>query len=156
MTTRYTHFSLAVLLTLTSGPVFAEHEGPDAHAHHKTQTITLDTRDVRPASTTMEHGDVLSFVNYSTNPMRVTFTEPKDLEAKIRCGLVRDAKAKGTPAAPWALFVWNDGKLVANVPPGQFASVCALAPGQYAFTSETVGQQRPSGVLPAKGQIEVK
>jgi len=156
MTTRYTHFSLAVLLTLTSGPVFAEHEGPDAHAHHKTQTITLDTRDVRPASTTMEHGDVLSFVNYSTNPMRVTFTEPKDLEAKIRCGLVRDAKAKGTPAAPWALFVWNDGKLVANVPPGQFASVCALAPGQYAVTSETVGQQPQSGVLPAKGQIEVK
>src|SRR6185436_11670710 len=156
MTTRCIHFSLAVLLTLASGPVFAEHEGPDAHAHHKTQTITLDTKDVRPANTTMDHDDVLSFVNYSTHPMRVTFTEPKDVETKIRCGLVRDAKAKGAPAAPWALFVWNDGKLVANVPPGQFASVCALAPGQYAFTSETVGQQRPSGVLPAKGQIEVK
>ena len=156
MTTRCIPFSLAVLLMLASGSVLAEHESPDAHGHHKTQTITLDTQDVRPASTTMDRGDVLSFVNYSTSPMRVTFTEPKDLEAKIRCGLVRDAKAKGTPAAPWALFVWTDGKLVANVPPGQFASVCALEPGQYAFTSETVGQQPQSGVLPAKGQIEVK
>ena len=156
MTTRCIRFSLAMCLTLASGPVFAEHESPDAHARHETQTITLDTQDVRPASTTMDHGDVLSFVNYSAHPMRVTFTDPSDLATKIRCGLVRDAKAKGAPSAPWALFTWNDGKLVANVPPGQFASVCALAPGQYAFTSETVGHKPPSGVLPAKGQIEVK
>lgn len=155
MTTRYIPFSLALLLTFAHGPALAEHEGPEAHSHAATHTITLDHSDVRPSSTEIAHGDVVSFLNYSTKPIHLTFTEPKDLETKIRCGLVRDAKAKGTPAAPWALFTWTDGKLVADVPPGQFASVCAFAPGQYSFTAETAGY-KDSGTLPAKGNIEVK
>ena len=105
------------------------------------------------------HGDVLAFENRSTHAMHVEFTEPKDLIDKIRCGAVRDAKDKGTPTAPWALFTWDGGKLSANVPPGQFASVCSLAAGHYAFTANGIGNDpggKQSGVLPAKGQIDVK
>src|SRR5258706_12648 len=161
MTTAPIRLLLALALALAATPVLAEHEGPDAHAHGATKTIPLDGHDVRPATTEMGHGDVISFVNYSTHPVQVTFIEPQDLEKRIRCGLVRDAKDNGTPAAPWALFTWTDGKLVGNVPPGQFASVCSLEPGSYAFTAEIIGQRgagggERGGIVPTKGQIQGK
>ena len=160
MTTRSIICSLILLPALASGPALAEHEGPDKHSHGATKTIVLDTTDIRPAALEMQHGDVISFINYSTDPIHLEFTEPKGMADKIRCGLVRDAKAKGSPSAPWALFTWNDGNLAADVPPGQFASVCSLEPGHYAYTAQRVGHAagagNPSGVLPAKGQIEVK
>ena len=45
-----------------------------------------------------------------------------------------------------------------DVPPGQFASVCSLAAGHYAFTANGIGNDpgTQSGVLPSKGQIDVK
>src|SRR5262249_52631573 len=103
--------------------------------------------------------DILAFVNYSTHPVEVTFTEPSDLEKKIRCGLVHGTE-KNAPSAPWALFTWKDGKLVGTLPPGKFASVCSLEPGSYAYTATIIGlgqrARDPGSVLPAKGQIEVK
>ena len=160
MTTSPIRLFLALLLALASRPALAEHEGPDAHSHGATQTITLDGNDIRPSNTTINHGDIISFVNYSTHPVQVTFTEPADLEQKIRCGLVHGAKTKDAPSAPWALFTWTDGKLVGNVPPGRFASVCSLEPGTYSFTAQIVGQSTRAAdhasILASKGQIEVK
>ena len=148
---------LALALTLAVAPLaLAEHEALEAHARGTTKTVTLDNQDVHPSSLQMQHGDVISFLNYSTHPVRVTFTDPKDLEKRIRCGLVHAAKT--APAAPWALFTWEDGKLVGNVPPGQFASVCSLEPGAYSFTAEIIGVKTSEGssLLPHKGNIEVK
>ena len=145
--------TLALLVALGAAPALAEHEAADAHAKGTTQTIILDGTDVRPSTTTMSHTDVISFLNYSTHPVQVTFTEPADLEKKIRCGLVH-GKEKGAPAAPWALFTWQDGKLVGNVPPGRFASVCSLEPGTYTFVATIVGHGSRSEV--PKGQIVVK
>src|SRR5262249_56425600 len=130
--------------------------GPADHAKHNSRTITLDGNDVRPTSTRMDHSDVLTFVNYSTHPVRVTFTEPADLKNRIRCGLVR-GQEKDAPAAPWALFSWENDKLTATVPPGQFASVCALEHGSYAFTVDPVTASAQGagtrGRLPPHGQI---
>ena len=150
--------TLALLLALASAPALAEHEGPGAHAHGPKKTITLDNDDIRPSSLEMDHSDIVTFENQSTHPMRVVFTEPKDLIDKIRCSAIRNAKDGGTPSAPWALFVWNDGKLAADVPPGQFASICSLAAGHYAFTADSIGNDpgSQSGVLSEKGQIDVK
>jgi hypothetical protein len=150
--------TLALLLALASAPALAEHEDGKAHDHGPKKTIVLDNNDIRPSSLAMDHGDILAFENHSTHPMRVQFTEPKDLIDKVRCGAIRNAKDKGTPSAPWALFLWNDGKLAADVPPGQFASVCSLAAGHYAFTANGIGNDpgTQSGVLPSKGQIDVK
>ena len=151
-------FTLALLLALTSAPALAEHEDGKAHDHGPKKTIILDNDDIRPSSLEMAAGDVLSFTNQSTQPMRVVFTDPKDLVDKVRCGAIRNAKDKGTPSAPWALFMWNDGKLSADVPPGQFASVCSLTAGHYAFTATGIGNDpgSQSGVLPSKGTIDVK
>jgi hypothetical protein len=150
--------TLALLLALASAPALAEHEGPGAHAHGPKKTIILDNEDIRPSSLEMDHSDIVTFENQSTMPMRVVFIEPKDLIDKVRCGAIRSAKDKGTPSAPWALFVWNDGKLTADVPPGQFASVCSLAAGHYAFTAVNIGNDpgSSSGTLPDKGTIDVK
>jgi|SRR5262245_29215544 len=148
----------ALLLACTGAPVLAETEGPSDHAKHNSRTITLDGNDVRPPQTRMDHADVLMFANYSTHPVRVTFTDPADLKSRIRCGLVR-GRERDAPAAPWALFTWENDKLVATVPPGQFASVCALEPGSYAFTVASVSASAQGagtrGLLPAKGQIVV-
>jgi hypothetical protein len=150
--------TLALLLALASAPALAEHEDGKAHDHGPKKTIILDNEDIRPSSLEMAYGDILAFQNQSTQPMRVVFTDPKDLIDKVRCSSVRNAKDKGTPSAPWALFMWNDGKLSADVPPGQFASVCSLAAGHYAFTATGIGNDpgSQSGVLPSKGTIDVK
>jgi hypothetical protein len=149
--------TLALLLALTSAPALAEHEGPKAHDHGPKKTIVLDNEDIRPSALEMAHGDVLTFENHSTHPMHVEFTDPKDLIDKIRCGAIRDAKDKSAPSAPWALFTWNHGKLSADVPPGQFASVCSLAAGHYTFTADDIGNDaQRQGTLPSKGQINVK
>src|SRR5262245_40454305 len=118
--------ALAALLMLSTVPAWADHEGPEGHAHATTQTVVFDGKEVRPSTTSMSHEDAAAFLNYSMHPVRITFTDP-GIEKRIRCGMVH-AKGK-TPSAPWALFTWNDGKLVGNVPPGQFASVCSFDPG---------------------------
>ncbi len=159
MTTAPIRLSLAILVALAAAPAFAEHEAPEAHAKGTTQTVILDGTDIRPSTTQMSHADVISFVNYSTHPVQVTFTEPGDLEKKIRCGLVRGSQ-KTPPSAPWALFTWRNGKLTGNVPPGQFASVCSLEPGSYTFTATRIGHRTgtpaPGSVLTSKGQLIVK
>jgi len=158
MTIRSTCFTLAFLLAL--GVVPAGAEGEDDHSKHDTATVTLDGNDVRPSTLTMKQSDVLAFVNYSTHPVTVTFTDPADIAQKIRCGLVKGQEHKGAATAPWALFSWQNGKLTGTLPPGRFASVCSLDPGSYAFTATIIGQSARSsdrsGVLPVKGQVEVK
>ena len=146
--------------TFASRPVLAEHEGPEAHAKGTTKTVVLDGNDVRPADLEMAHGDVIAFVNYSTQPIQLTFIEPKDLSSKIRCGLVRERQGEGRTRRPVGALPVAGRQALANVPPGQFASVCAFAPGHYAFTAETVGHKVSATaggtVLAAKGQIEVR
>ena len=149
----------ALLLVLDRTPALAAEEGLGAHSKHNIQTITLDGDDVRPSQASLDHGDVLAFANYSARPVRVIFTEPADLKDKVRCGLL-PGKEKHAPSAPWALFTWENDKLSATVPPGQFASVCSLEPGSYTFTATSIetaaAQGGPGARLPGKGQIVVK
>jgi hypothetical protein len=146
-------------LTLALG-VGTPAQGEDlrAHAQAMTHTVILDTQDVRPSTTTMGAGDSLAFENYALAPIRITFTEPADLRERIRCGLVKQREAEKAQA-PWQLFAWSDGKLVATIPPGRFASVCSLREGTYTFLATRVGVQArdaAAGGLPPKGEVIVK
>lgn len=159
MTTRLARFATAFTLVLAAASVAVGAETAMQHEHAGTATITLDTADLRPETLTMNHDERIQFVNSSTHPYHITFIDPPDLAQRIRCGLIR-SDTKTRPAAPWALFIWQNGRLVADVPPGQFASVCSLEPGTYAFTAERIGHRAPSGdtatTLPLKGRLEVK
>jgi plastocyanin len=157
MTTRTARIVFALLIA-AGMPARAEHEGPGEHAKHATHTITLDGIDVRPSAVTMDHGDVVGFENYSTHPVQVTFTDPADLQSKIRCGLVHGTA--GAPPEPWSVFTWKNGKLTGNIPPGRFASVCSLEPGTYSYTATIISSGARGGGTPGtlepKGQIVVK
>jgi len=158
MTIRTLWLSLGLALALGGSTGLAAEEDPSSHAKHVTHTIVFDGTDIRPSTTQMSQDDVLAFENYSTQPVELTFTEPADLRKKIRCGLVHEKDAP--ESAPWALFTWQGDKLVASLPPGRFASICALAPGSYAYTASVAGQSPRSGaggsLLPNKGQVVVK
>ncbi len=150
--------ALFLAAMVAPGVARAEHENADVHVHGQTKTITVDNTDVRPESLTMDHGDVLGFTNSSTHPVNITFIEPQDLKKKIRCGFVHAKGEKHAPTEEWARFSWRDGKLVANIPPGRFASVCSLEPGTYVYTAQRVSVRGTGtgGILPAQGRIEVK
>ena len=140
--------------------VGAPTRGEDVRTHTRTatHTVILDTEDVRPSTTTMAASDALAFQNYSLDNMRVTFVEPADLKERIRCGLVKQKEAEKAQV-PWQLFAWSDGKLVATIPPGRFASVCSFREGTYTFLTSRLGVQPRDGAeggLPLKGEVIVK
>jgi hypothetical protein len=154
-----TALALALALVLAAAPALASHEDAAAHGKHPMKVIVLDNGIVRPSPLTLENDEVLEFENHSLHPMVVTFTEPEDLQDKIRCGLVR-ATEKEKSQVPWQLFSWQGKKLVASIPPGRFASVCSLAPGNYTFLvspqNVAVRSAGAGGALPEKGAIVVK
>ena len=147
------------LLLATAGIGRAAEETPTAHSAHPSKTIVLDNESIRPSSLTMGTGDLLVFENHSLHPISVTFEEPKDMREKIRCQLL-DGKVDDKERAPWMLFGWNAGRLSGVIPPGRFASLCSLTPGQYSFTvvPQSVAIRAPGqgAALPAKGQITVE
>jgi len=150
-------WSTILMLALGAAVAYGAEESLEAHAGHPSHTIILDKQDIRPSTTTMSKDDVIVFENQSLQAIKVTFTDPTDMRDKILCHIVR-GKESERPQAPWQLFAWTDGKLVATIPPGRFASVCSLAPGSYSFVTERQGvrpHQGAAGELPEKGQIVV-
>jgi hypothetical protein len=148
----------SLLLAIGARLAWAEHEPLEAHTKHPLKTIVLDNQSIQPSSLEMTTGDALVFENHSTEPISVKFTEPADLRDRIRCGLIRKS-AREKSQAPWLLFAWTDGTLVATIPPGRFASVCSLKEGSYAYltTRLTPGVRAAGGgLVPDKGQINVK
>jgi hypothetical protein len=143
----------AVLLLAAPAAIVAETEDLGAHARHPMQTVVIGDV-IRPQKTDLRTGEVIVFQNHSVQPVVVTFTEPADLKQRIRCALVRGSEV-GDPKAPWQLFTWQNGRLVATIPPGRFAAVCSLAPGTYAYQVVHQGGRAAPGELPDEGSIVV-
>lgn len=149
---------VAVALALPLAFARADEETLESHTRTAPRTIVLDNGKIQPASLDMTAADAIDFENHATQAMVVTFTDPPDMQDKIRCHLIRRTAAEKGRAA-WQLFTWNNDKLSATIPPGRFASICSLTPGSYAYTVTRQGvavQQSTSGVLPQKGQITVR
>jgi len=132
---------LSVLLLAAAAvavPVRAA-EDASSHADHPHKTVIVGKTGTLPSDLTMDKDDVLVFENYTSGAVTITFTEPADQTDKIHCGLVRPAGSRNAP--PWAKFAFDARKrLTATLPPGQFASLCSLAPGNYVYeTSQPFG-----------------
>ena len=153
---------LAILLPLfvaCAVTARAEHESVEAHAAHPQKVVVLDNADLQPSRLELSGKDALVFENHSPHAMLVRFTDPEDIAKRVHCGFVRhDEKAKSE--APWQLFTWSNGQLVATIPPGRHASVCSMAPGSYTYLVTRQGAEARgeagTGLLPEKGQIVVK
>jgi len=148
---------LALGLLLATGIAWAA-EDVHSHASAPHKTIVLDTDRVSPSALVIDKQDVIEFENYAGNPMTIVFVEPADQLEKIHCHLI-DAKPTSESKAPWLLFEWNaKHQLTATIPPGQFASLCSLAPGDYAFVSKAAPKARPEAqdTLGTKGTITVR
>ena len=132
----------SLALALGAGIAFAPEDmhGGAVVAH---KIMLVDDELISPSALTMNRDDVLEFENYSGHVMLLIFVEPRDQADKIRCHLT-DAEGADPSRARWLRFGWTPGqRLTATIPPGRFASVCSLAPGQYAFVARQL-----SGVLP--------
>ena len=141
--------ALALLVVAT---VAVAAEGP--HASPTQRVVIIDNERIQPSALTMKADDVLVFENHSVHPIRVTFTDPAKSAEMVRCGLLNEPADK---RPPWGLFDASDGKLTGVVPPGRFASLCALQPGSYAFTAERLDAQgHADEELPTKGQVKVE
>jgi hypothetical protein len=158
MTTRRLVVLLPLILGLAVG-ARADRESLEAHTAHAPKVIVLDNEHVQPSELELGPHDALVFENHSIQPMKVRFTEPKDMANRIHCGLVRPSE-KAKSEAPWQLFAWTNGQLTATIPPGRFASVCSFGEGTYAYLVSRLGAMpradADSGILPEKGQITVK
>lgn len=158
MTIRFLVAVTVIGLAWVTSPARSD-EGPDAHAKVPTKTIVLAGDTIQPANMNMAKGDVLEFENHALHPIRVHFTEPESQADKIRCRLL-DPKASAKTKPPWALFSLDaKQQMVANIPPGRFASVCSIAPGHYAYVADLVGGANPRRAAQLgqqKGTIEVQ
>jgi len=127
------------------------------HAKSPHKTIIIGKDVILPTKTIMSAGDVVEFKNMWSGVLEVTFTEPKDVSAKIHCGLISGKPDPEAKDPPWDLFQPNAEGLAASIPPGRFASLCHLDPGEYSFIVEEMAfAGDEEGVLPNKGTISVK
>ncbi len=135
-------------------PVRAD-EDASSHADHPHKTVIVGKTGTLPSDLTMDKGDVLVFENYTSGAVTITFTEPADQTDKIHCGLVRPKASKNAP--PWAKFSFDARKrLSATLPPGQFASLCSLAPGNYVYETSRPFGGYVGNRQPAKSTITVQ
>lgn len=142
---------IALALLVLAAPARAA-EAP--HATHTQRTVIVDNERVQPSALTMAPDEVLVFENHSLHPMRITFTDPANSAEMVRCSLLTEAPAR---RPPWGLFDVANGRLTGTIPPGRFASLCALQPGSYAFVAERLDAQGHADVeLATKGQIRVE
>jgi len=145
-------------LVLSPAVVAAVEEPLTAHTQRPPKTVIIDNDRLLPSSLEMDAKDSVVFENFGTRPVSITFTEPTDLRDRIRCRLIHGDPQEHN-GAPWQLFTWRDGKLVATVPEGRFASLCSLQPGRYTFLVSRLGSDvSPGGGSkpPEKGDITVK
>ena len=154
--------TIVALVTLIAGVTLTTAQASndvDAQPAGSARTIVLQGEDrLSPSTLTMTAGDVLEFENDSGELMRLTFVEPRDQDDKIHCYLSDHTSAR-SDQTPWLRFDRGFGRrLTATLPPGKFASVCSLAPGQYTFVTTPIPRD-PRGVLDplgVKGTITVQ
>jgi hypothetical protein len=151
MTIRLAFMLLALTVTVTRAA-----ETLDSHSGAPHKVVTIRGDGAQPQDLALAKGDVLVFENYAQTPMTITFTEPESQADMIHCGLVRPSKSANAPA--WALFRFDQrNRLTATLPPGQFASVCSLAPGSYTYEAVRAGGTRIGATrTPAKNTITVQ
>ncbi len=112
--------AFAALCALTLAPAFAADE-PD-HMEHRHSTVRISASRLHPKVQRIHTDDALAWINYSPRSARILFDG--SVATKLAC-------------RSRASFTIDGDRLVSSRIQGrQFASLCQLAPGEYAYTVE--------------------
>jgi len=122
-----------------------------------TRMFLIGRNVVDPADMTITASEAVGFRSTADQPLQVQFFQPAAQAGKINCR-VADPQLLQRGQAPWAEFhAGYQGRLTADVPPGQFPSICTFAPGYYAFTVKVMDLARPMDEkLGRQGTITVR
>jgi hypothetical protein len=156
--TRWTRVLAAGLgLTALAGCAGQSRPAPASGAAPARKTIMIGRSIIDPPDLTIGTAETVGFTSTADQPLRVEFVTPSVQAGKITCRLA-DPKRLERGQAPWAEFrTGEDGHLVADMPPGDFGSVCSFAPGYYVFLVKVMDQARPMDEkLGRQGTITVK
>lgn len=152
-------FGLAALAGCAgpSLPTPATGTTPATRTTPTTRTIVIGRSIIDPPDITIGASEAVGFRSTADQPLHVQFVQPADQAGRINCR-VADPKQLERGQAPWAEFhAGYQGRLTADVPPGEFPSICTFAPGYYTFTVKVMDQARPTDEkLGRQGTITVK
>jgi plastocyanin len=112
----------SALILVVAMAARADDPAVEDHANRDHVFVTILALKVRPDVQRLKAGDAVGWLNYTNRIARVYFD--KDVAKKMTC------TSKGT-------FRLDGARLAsADIQAQQFASLCSLAPGEYAYTVE--------------------
>ncbi len=103
---------------LTTAPT-ASAADPVDHFEHKHRSVRISSGRIHPKVLQTHSNDALVWINYSSRVARVSFD--KSVAAKLKCN------------SRSAFGVTEDRLVSTRIQGSQFASICNLAPGEYAY-----------------------
>lgn len=129
---RFAIVTLAFTVALTTQATWAKDGAPENepdHAAHPTEIIGITGSRLLPSVAVVPHDSAFGWLNYSSRDATIQFDE--DITAKLMCRSQGAFRAKGGDlAAP-------------RVASGAFVTLCSLAPGEYDYRVELMGQPKP-------------
>ncbi len=126
----YSRLVRLLVLALIFGPSLSLGAEPDHAEHNHRMARILETR-VHPKVIKIHSADAIGWLNYSSQRARISF------DAEVAKNLT--CRSKGT-------FHLDGPRLVSNdIQATQFASLCSLAPGKYAYRVELAAGLGASG-----------
>jgi len=151
---------LSSALVLAAGMVAAA-EIPSGDARGSHTIAVIDPGLLIPGALTIGQGEAVDFTNYSSETIRLVFTEPKDSAEEIRCrrGANPDTTAGSDTTVGSPVFASGaTDHLTVTIPPGRYTTACSLTPGRYSFVTKRLGRdpRSPLDALGQKGTISVE
>ncbi len=103
---------------LTTAPA-ASAEDPVDHIEHRHRSVRISLGRIHPEVLRIQPDAALVWINYSSRVARVSFD--KSVAAKLKCN------------SRSAFGISGDRLLSSRIQGSQFASICNLSPGEYAY-----------------------
>jgi hypothetical protein len=125
-------FALPTLvLVLASQTAWAEGDEPlePDHAGHPTEIVGITGSHLIPSVAVVPYDSAFGWLNYSSRDATIKFDE--DITPKLTCRSPGPFRAKGGDLAS------------PRVVSGAFVTLCSLAPGEYDYRVEIMGQPDP-------------
>ena len=128
--------NVSVLLAMLLCSTIAAAKEPD-HADHEHRFVRITSSKIRPATQQIHSTDAIGWVNYSSKIARISFD--REVGKHLAC------TSRGS------FRLTGDRLESGDIQARQFASLCRLAPGEYAYRVDLhTGSGSSSAGIPSK------